>query len=130
MKVWQFQSQRGSIEQGLVINRYAPQAALGAAAPLLRRATGDPSYRVGRDAQFQCIPVFFGATRTVARLFFNTSLVSVSHQFLDFIPVKTVVSADPKSQHQTVACLSAKRSSSTVQIAVYFGTSQVSTEPC
>ena len=72
-----------------------------------------------------CHPGFlWRSARTAARPFFKHLNCSVSHPFLDFIPAKTVVSADPKSGNQTVASQSVHRGQANVQMVGYFGNRQ------
>ena len=72
-----------------------------------------------------CHPGFlWRSARTAARLFFKHLNWSVSDPSVDFIPAKTVVSADPKSGNQTVASQSVHRGQTNVQIVGYFGNRQ------
>ena len=66
------------------------------------------------------VPAFFGE-RIAASLFFDTSLCSVSHQFLDYTPVKTPVGADLDSRNFTVASQFIDRDPTNVEILGYFG---------
>jgi hypothetical protein len=81
----------------------------------------EPSDGLGRDAHSQCGPGFLWRSADRGAAFLQHLSCSVSHQFLDFIPVKTVVSADPKSGNQTVASQSVHRGQANVQIVGYFG---------